>query len=122
MYTWLYEKVKDFLLITDEIKKIKRSKATSKKRTWKYLWDSLELALSEHKLEYHGDGFKKALTAPKKGKPTGKGKGQWSQNDGSPPAGAAGKPKGQGGKGKSPPTGKGKSTADPDDKMTDKIL
>ena len=55
MYEWLHENVCNWSGISDDIKKIRRSKASSKRRTFKHLWKcikrSLELSHEEGNME-----------------------------------------------------------------------
>ena len=50
MYDWLYEKFKGYGAINNEIRKIRESSSTSKKRTWKFLWNAIN-SYFEHSYE-----------------------------------------------------------------------
>ena len=50
MFDWLFEKFKGLAAIAPEIRSIRKSKADSRKRTWKYLWSAINCYL-EHSNE-----------------------------------------------------------------------
>ncbi|MED5344083.1 MAG: hypothetical protein VX560_10175, partial [SAR324 cluster bacterium] len=58
MYDWLWEKFKNWHGISNEARKIRKARDGSRKRTWKYLWNSINRYLDF----YHEDSNQVALS------------------------------------------------------------
>ena len=121
MYDWLFEKFRSWSAISVEIRKIRKSKVGSRRRTWKYLWGAIHSYLEVYYEDANHFAVKKALAGPAgkapglaaaKGKPK-KPKKTKIEDDGvsaSPPVTAPGAVADKG-KGKTKGKGKGKGKA-----------
>ena len=123
MFDWLFEKFKNWNAISSEVKKIRRSRVGSRRRTWAYLWKSIHEYVEHHYEDANQLALANAIakTAGVKAVP-GKTKTKKKHKDDQEPGvanvppepppskkGLAAQPKGKGkakGKGQPPPKGK----------------
>ena len=61
MFEWLFEKFKSWSAIASEVRKIRKSKDTSRRRRWSYLWNAIHNYIDHYHEDANFTALKKAI-------------------------------------------------------------